>query len=112
MPNCVSGTITARSSRKTVVSIISTIFYKNNNFRQEEATKHAFILVYFVNVFLFNVFVLEYYDRWSFGVVLWEIVTLGATPYPGINGELLCQLLKEGYRMFQPKHCSSQLQVS
>ncbi|XP_022252629.1 proto-oncogene tyrosine-protein kinase receptor Ret-like [Limulus polyphemus] len=48
-------------------------------------------------------------DVWSFGVVLWEIVTLGASPYPGISPERLYQLLKAGYRMEQPETCSDQL---
>ncbi|KAK2142942.1 hypothetical protein LSH36_895g01037 [Paralvinella palmiformis] len=48
-------------------------------------------------------------DVWSFGVVLWEIVTLGGSPYPGIHGHELFPLLKEGYRMEQPENCNSQL---
>ncbi|XP_023220947.1 uncharacterized protein LOC111622754 isoform X2 [Centruroides sculpturatus] len=48
-------------------------------------------------------------DVWSFGVVLWEIVTLGASPYPGITPERLFQLLKSGYRMGRPANCSPEL---
>lgn len=48
-------------------------------------------------------------DVWAFGIVLWEIVTLGASPYPGIVPERLFHLLKAGYRMEKPKNCSDDL---
>ncbi|XP_054919282.1 uncharacterized protein [Dermacentor andersoni] len=48
-------------------------------------------------------------DVWSFGVVLWEIVTLGASPYPGVGPEHLFRLLKTGYRMHQPEGCSDEI---
>ncbi|XP_035217300.1 proto-oncogene tyrosine-protein kinase receptor Ret-like [Stegodyphus dumicola] len=48
-------------------------------------------------------------DVWSYGILLWEIVTLGGCPYPGIPSERLYQLLKEGYRMPRPDDCPSQL---
>ncbi|XP_055932593.1 proto-oncogene tyrosine-protein kinase receptor Ret-like [Argiope bruennichi] len=48
-------------------------------------------------------------DVWSFGVVLWEIMMLGATPYPGITPQRLYNLLKAGYRMTKPETCSDDL---
>lgn len=44
-------------------------------------------------------------DVWSYGVVLYEVFTLGGTPYPGIAGRLLVAQLKEGFRMEQPEGC-------
>ena len=48
-------------------------------------------------------------DVWSFGVLLWELVTLGASPYPGVDVHNLYNLLKVGYRMERPANCSPQL---
>lgn len=48
-------------------------------------------------------------DVWSFGVVGWEIITLGSTPYPGITPQNLYHLLKNGYRMERPENCSSEI---
>nr|XP_047139744.1 uncharacterized protein LOC105845442 isoform X2 [Hydra vulgaris] len=45
-------------------------------------------------------------DVWSYGVVLFEIVTLGGSPYPTISNRELLKLLKSGYRMDRPENCS------
>ncbi|CAH1233654.1 MERTK [Branchiostoma lanceolatum] len=49
-------------------------------------------------------------DMWGFGVVLWEIATLGGTPYPEVCGyETLVTRLRRGYRLQKPNGCSDEL---
>ncbi|CAL1526441.1 unnamed protein product [Lymnaea stagnalis] len=45
-------------------------------------------------------------DVWSYGILLWEIVTLGGCPYPGVPNSDLFRLLSEGYRLERPNNCS------
>ncbi|XP_071790473.1 fibroblast growth factor receptor 2-like [Asterias amurensis] len=44
-------------------------------------------------------------DVWSYGILLWEIATVGGTPYPGIQTSVLASKLKNGYRMPKPNNC-------
>ncbi|XP_067891290.1 vascular endothelial growth factor receptor 2 isoform X2 [Heterodontus francisci] len=49
-------------------------------------------------------------DVWSFGVLLWEMFSLGASPYPGVQiDEEFCQRLKEGTRMRCPEYASAEI---
>lgn len=48
-------------------------------------------------------------DVWSFGITLWEITTLGETPYSSIRHEDLPALIKKGYRLSKPTFCPNDL---
>ncbi|RUS70794.1 hypothetical protein EGW08_021442, partial [Elysia chlorotica] len=48
-------------------------------------------------------------DVWSFGVLLWEIFTLGGTPYAAIDSQQLFSYLKEGHRLRKPRLCEQDM---
>ncbi|CAJ0574838.1 unnamed protein product, partial [Mesorhabditis spiculigera] len=48
-------------------------------------------------------------DVWSYGILLWEIMTLGGTPYPTIQMHQLYNYLKDGYRMEAPHNCPQEI---
>ncbi|XP_017778109.1 PREDICTED: tyrosine-protein kinase receptor torso-like isoform X1 [Nicrophorus vespilloides] len=48
-------------------------------------------------------------DVWSYGILLWEIVTLGENPYPGISIQELLTFLREGHRMACPIYCTGDI---
>ena len=47
-------------------------------------------------------------DVWSFGIVLYEIITYGRTPYPGMTNAEVLRKVDQGYRMPQPENCTYQ----
>ncbi|XP_067032058.1 fibroblast growth factor receptor 3-like isoform X2 [Acropora muricata] len=48
-------------------------------------------------------------DVWSYGVVLYEIFTIGGSPYPRMDGSKVVNFLQEGHRMQKPEHVDNKL---
>ncbi|XP_070563673.1 uncharacterized protein [Ptychodera flava] len=51
-------------------------------------------------------------DIWSYGVLLWEMVTLGCTPYPEfqpLESASLARQLSMGYRLSRPQRCTEDI---
>ncbi|XP_034089005.1 tyrosine-protein kinase Lyn-like [Gymnodraco acuticeps] len=48
-------------------------------------------------------------DIWSFGVLLYEIITYGKCPYPGMTKGEVISSVQRGYRMPQPDSCPDEL---
>ncbi|KAL2089880.1 hypothetical protein ACEWY4_014568 [Coilia grayii] len=51
-------------------------------------------------------------DVWSYGILLWEIFSLGKSPYPGVPVDAkFYKMIKEGYRMDAPEFAPSEMYV-
>ncbi|UXI14608.1 GTP-binding protein [Sarcoptes scabiei] len=48
-------------------------------------------------------------DVWSFGILMWEIVTLGCTPYPGMTATEVIKKVCDGFRLEKPEHCRREM---
>lgn len=50
-------------------------------------------------------------DVWSYGILLWELLTRGANPYPDVDPYDITQYLLKGRRLLQPQYCPDTLYV-
>lgn len=48
-------------------------------------------------------------DVWSFGILVYEAITHGKVPYPGMNNKEALKCVNEGYRMPCPPRCPTKL---
>uniref|UniRef100_A0A8B9JHA1 receptor protein-tyrosine kinase n=1 Tax=Astyanax mexicanus TaxID=7994 RepID=A0A8B9JHA1_ASTMX len=49
-------------------------------------------------------------DVWSYGILLWEIFSLGNSPYPGVPvGSMFYKMIQDGYRMSEPEFAPSEI---
>ena len=48
-------------------------------------------------------------DVWSFGILLYEIITYGRFPYPGMTNAEVLEKIQTGYRMASPPNCPKNL---
>lgn len=52
-----------------------------------------------------------FFVQWSFGVLLWELMTRGAPPYSDVNSFDITVFLLQGRRLLQPEFCPDALYV-
>ncbi|KAI1292182.1 Tyrosine kinase receptor Cad96Ca [Halotydeus destructor] len=48
-------------------------------------------------------------DVWSFGILMWEIVTMASTPYPGLVAAEVMKRVRDGLRLEKPEHCKREM---
>ncbi|XP_076026521.1 KIT proto-oncogene, receptor tyrosine kinase b isoform X2 [Genypterus blacodes] len=49
-------------------------------------------------------------DVWSYGILLWEIFSLGNSPYPGMQvGSVFYRMIQEGHRMSRPEFAPTEM---
>ena len=51
------------------------------------------------------------YPQWSYGVLCWEVFSVGKMPYPGLDPKGVVDLLDHGGRLYKPGNagCSEEM---
>uniref|UniRef100_A0A7E4VN86 Protein kinase domain-containing protein n=1 Tax=Panagrellus redivivus TaxID=6233 RepID=A0A7E4VN86_PANRE len=48
-------------------------------------------------------------DTWAYGVLLWELTSLGQVPYSNVENHLIMEFLEAGNRLEKPVHCPKEI---
>ena len=51
-------------------------------------------------------------DMWSFGVLLYEIITFGSIPYQMLTNAEVFEAVKSGHTLTLPEECTDELRVN
>lgn len=65
--------------------------------------------IYISRIVTEEVCFLVFFLQWSFGVLLWELMTRGAPPYSDVNSFDITVYLLQGRRLLQPEFCPDAL---
>ena len=47
--------------------------------------------------------------QWSYGVLVWELLTRGAIPYSDVENWDINRYIAKGYRLNKPKYCPDKM---
>nr|BBD75251.1 fibroblast growth factor receptor-a [Parasteatoda tepidariorum] len=110
--NCIHRDIAARNVLLTEDGIIKIVDFGlardiQNNDYYRKTTSGILPIKWMSPESLLNRIFSPESDVWSYGVLIWEIFSLGASPYPTIPYEKMFQKLRNGHRMAKPDQCPS-----
>ncbi|XP_052893749.1 vascular endothelial growth factor receptor 1 [Anopheles moucheti] len=82
--------------------------YKSDNYKKkgESPLPFKWLALECISDNLFS----TYSDAWAYGIVLWELFSLGKVPYPGMEAnQELYNKLRDGYRMDKPQYSNQDI---
>ena len=51
-------------------------------------------------------------DVWAFGILLWEVFSMGCMPYPGCGNQEVMEMVSTGARLKPPSNCPAAMCVT
>ncbi|KAI8521062.1 hypothetical protein Bbelb_008160, partial [Branchiostoma belcheri] len=83
--------------------------YDTDNEEYEQKTQGRLPLRWMAPESLFDHVYSVKSDVWSYGITMWEVLTLACTPYPGLSPPAMMERLRNGFRMSKPVHCNDEV---
>ncbi|XP_025269943.1 proto-oncogene tyrosine-protein kinase ROS-like [Camponotus floridanus] len=107
---CRNCLVSSRNSENRIIKIgdfgLARDIYEDNYYRMEEGLLPVRWIA--PESLIINIFTSQS-DVWSFGVLMWEITSLGEQPYIGKTNEGVINYVRVGGRLPMPLNCPSAL---